>query len=285
MPPDVADPLVSCEWLAARLGDPHLAILDASFFLPAAARSASSEFLAEHLPGSHFFDVDAIADSGTALPHMLPEPQSFAAAVARMGIGGDTRVVAYDNNSFMASARVWWTFRVFGHDRVSVLDGGLRRWKAVGAALESGAAGPAPSAEFSAGYRPELVRDLAQMRQLLDEPESRIIDARSPGRFAGSEPEPRRGLRSGHIPGSRSLFFKNLVDEAAGTLKPVGALELEFRRAGVDLDGPVVATCGTGITAAILALGLYRLGRRDTAVYDGSWTEWGGREDTPVAIG
>jgi thiosulfate/3-mercaptopyruvate sulfurtransferase len=285
MPTHIADPLVSCEWLAARLGDPRLAILDASFFLPVDERSACSEYLAEHLPGSHFFDVDAIADPGNGLPHMLPEPRSFAAAVARTGIGADTWVVVYDNNSFLASARVWWTFRVFGHDRVSVLDGGLRRWKALGALLESGATAPAPAAEFRAAYRPELVRNLDQMQTLLAGPGSQIVDARSPGRFAGSEPEPRPGLRSGHIPGSRNVFFNTLIDAATGRLKPASALEAEFHQAGLDLDGPVVATCGTGITAAILALALYRLGRRDTAVYDGSWTEWGARDDTAVAIG
>lgn len=276
-----ATPLIDAEWLAAHLDDPDLVVLDASFFLPNQGRDAHQEYLAAHLPGAGFFDIDAIADHASPLPHMLPAPDFFAQAAGALGIGPETLVVAYDHNSFMASARVWWTFRVFGHERVRVLDGGLARWRALGLPL---AAGPvaAPPREFAASFHPGWVRGLEEMRGLLGDPTAQILDARSPGRYAGTEPEPRAGLRSGHIPGSRNLFFKHLIDAATHRLKPADALEREFRDAGVDPYKPVVATCGTGVTASVLALGLYCLGNDDAAVYDGSWTEWGGRDDTPV---
>lgn len=275
-------PLVDCEWLAQRLGAPDIVVLDATFFLPNQRRSAHDEFRQAHIPGARFFDIDEVADKTSPLPHMLPTPERFAEAVGEMGIGNDSHIIAYDSNSFMASARLWWTFRVFGHDRVSVLDGGLARWGAEGGPLTDQLPVTTPR-RFTAGFRPNLVRDLEQMKALLTERDAQILDARSPGRFAGTEPEPRSGLRCGHIPGSRNLFFRNLIDETRFCLKSPTELEKLLREAGIDRSRPVTASCGTGVTAAILALGLHCIGNESVAVYDGSWTEWGGREDTPVS--
>lgn len=282
MSQQIAPLLVDGQELQERLGAPGCAVLDASFFLPNQQRDARAEYRQGHIPGALFFDIDEVADHASGLPHMLPSPQQFADAVAALGIGNDTHVVVYDSNFFMASARLWWTFRVFGHDRVSVLDGGLARWLAEGRALSGETVTPAPSV-FKADFRPHLVRDFDQMQALLGRPGAQILDARSPGRFAGVEPEPRAGLRSGHIPGSRNLFFKTLIDETSFCLQAPNALQQLYRDAGIDIDQPVATTCGTGVTAAILALGLFRLGNESVAVYDGSWTEWGGREDAPVA--
>lgn len=281
---NVPIPLVSAEWLADRLGSREIVVLDATFFLPNQNRNAQREYLGGHLPEARFFDIDAIADTRSPLPHMLPAAGFFAEAAGRLGIGGRTHVVVYDNNSFMASARVWWTFRVFGHDRVTVLDGGLARWKNLNLPVEAGPVTAVPQ-EFSATLHPSLVRDLNDVRGLLDHPTAQIVDARPPPRFSGSEPEPRPGLRSGHIPGSGNLFFKRLVDDTTHCLKAPSELAREFETAGVDIRKPVVATCGSGVTASILALALYRLGNEYAAVYDGSWAEWGGRSYTPVSTG
>lgn len=281
---ELPSPLVAAEWLQARLDDPEVVVLDATFFLPNQNRDAGREYLDAHIPGARFFDIDAVADHASTLPHMLPSAEQFAAAAGRLGIGARTLVVAYDNNSFMAAARVWWTFRVFGHERVAVLDGGLARWRALGLPLETGPVEPAPQ-EFAATFHPGLVRGLEEVRARLGDATVQIADARSPGRFAGSEPEPRAGLRSGHMPGSKNLFFKRLVDDNTQCLKPIPDLAQEFATAGLDPERPVIATCGTGVTASVLALGLYCLGNQYAAVYDGSWTEWGGRADTPVNTG
>lgn len=274
------DALVDTAWLAAHLGEPDLRVVDATWYLPTLGRDAGAEFLAAHVPGAVFFDIDAIADRASPLPHMLPDPAAFARAVGNLGIGDGDRVVVYGARHMVASARVWWTFRVFGHDRVAVLDGGFPRWRAEGRPVESGEPKPTPR-RFTAHYRPELVRDLAGMRANLESRRAQVLDARSAGRFAGTEPEPRPGLRGGHIPGSLSLPYDRLFDPD-GSLLPAASLRRVFEDAGLDLARPVVTTCGSGVTAATLALGLHVAGCPDVPVYDGSWTEWGGRPDTPV---
>lgn len=277
----MTEDLVSTDWLAAHLHDPDLRVVDARWYLPTLKRDARAEYLAGHIPGAVFFDIDEIKDTRNPLPHMLPSPAEFAAAAGRLGIGDGDRVVAYGARHMIASARVWWTLRVFGHERVAVLDGGFPKWRAEGRPLETGAPSVAPR-RFTAGWRPELVRDLAAVRGNVDTGAEQVVDARSQGRFAGTEPEPRPGLRSGHIPGSRSLPYERLFSAQDGTLLPPPALREAFTGAGLDLQRPVVATCGSGVSACVLAFALHRLGRLDVAVYDGSWSEWGSRADTPV---
>jgi thiosulfate/3-mercaptopyruvate sulfurtransferase len=274
-------PLVSTEWLAGCLDDADLRVVDGSWHLRETGRDAAAEFRAAHLPRAVFFDIDAIADPTTALPHMLPTEEQFSRAVGALGIGDGDRVVVYDTRGVTSAARVWWTFRAFGHNAVAVLDGGLPKWRAEGRPVVSGTSSPTPR-RFTAKLRRALVRDLAEMRANLAPPREQVLDARSRGRFLGTEPEPRPGLRPGHIPGSLNLPYDQLY-RPDGTLRPPPELRERFAAAGVDLERPVVTTCGSGITASVLALGLALVGREDTAVYDGSWTEWGGRDDTPVA--
>jgi thiosulfate/3-mercaptopyruvate sulfurtransferase len=271
------DPLVSTEWLADHLGDLDLVIVDATWFMPQAKRDPRAEFEAAHLPGAVFFDIDAVADTTSDLPHMLPSPQAFAEAVSAMGIGDGSTVIAYDANGLVASARLWWTLRAMGHDAVQVLDGGLAKWRIEGRALESGPAFPRAAASFTPKFRPELVRSFDQVKATTSE----VLDARPGPRFRGDVAEPRAGLKSGHMPGSRNLPSSDLID-ADGRLKSADDLYPLFRGAGVDLSAPIVTSCGSGVTACILALGLARLGVADAPVYDGSWTEWGGRDDAPV---
>lgn len=276
-------PVVSTEWLAARLGDPEIVVLDGSYHLPGAGRDAAAEFLEAHIPGARRFDIDAVKDEDSPLPHMLPDEASFSRHVAALGIGNDTTVVAYDAVGLFSAARVWWMFRAFGHDRVAVLDGGLPAWTRAGHPVESGpAARPAPG-RFAATFRPALVASLQRVQGVLANGGARLLDARSPGRFAGQEPEVRPGLRSGHIPGSANLPFGRLLDPATGTLLPTERLAALFGEALDDRDAPVIATCGSGVTACVLALGLALTGRDDVAVYDGSWSEWGARPDLPIA--
>jgi len=274
------DDLVSTQWLAAHLRDPDLRVLDGSWHMPQARRDPRAEFLGAHLPGAVFFDIDAIADHATPLPHMLPTAEAFADAVGALGVGEGDRVVVYDTRGVVSAARVWWTFRAFGHEAVAVLDGGLPKWKAENRSLESGEPKPAPGI-FRAIAQPARVRDLAAMRDNLATRREQVLDARSAGRFAAAEPEPRAGLRGGHIPGSLSLPSDTLL-QPDGTLLPPGDLRKRFDAAGVDFTRPVTTTCGSGITASVLAFALHVLGHRHVAVYDGSWTEWGGRADTPV---
>jgi len=275
-----ASPLVTPEWLAQNLGRRDVRVVDGSWHMPQLKRDARAEFVEAHVPGAVFFDIDAIADPRTSLPHMLPRAAEFSRSVGRLGIGDRDRVIVYDSRGVVSAARVWWTFRAFGHDAVAVLDGGLPRWRAEGRPVESGSAAPKPL-RFTARLRRSLVRDLAGMRRNLTTRKAQVLDARSRGRFAGTEPEPRAGLRAGHIPRSLNLPYDELYQKD-GTLLPPDALRQKFEASGLDLDKPVVTSCGSGVTASVLALGLYAIGRPDVAVYDGSWTEWGGDGDTPI---
>lgn len=277
----MTDPLVSTSWLAEHLGE--VSLLDGSWWMPAEGRSGRDEYLQAHIPGAAFFDIDAIADHTVDLPHMLPAPQAFAEAAGKLGLSRDRVVVAYDTFGVRAAARVWWTLRVMGFDKVFVLDGGLRAWMAEGRPVEAGDVIPAPTV-VTPVFRPELVRDVDDVRALLDSHAAQIVDARGGARFRAEVPEPRAGLRAGHMPGALNLPFDTLID-ADGRMKPAADLAVLFDAAKVDRAQPIVTTCGSGITASVVALALARLGRGDAAVYDGSWTEWGGLPDTPVVTG
>ena len=276
--------LVSTEWLDARLGGPGLRVVDGSWYLPTGGRDAAAEYAAGHIPGAVFFDLDLTSDPGTPLPHMLPSAEAFAERMSVLGLNDDDDLVVYDGSGANLSAgRVWWMFRAFGHDRVAVLDGGMGKWRREGRPVEAGEVRTS-GGRFSARLDSRRVRDLEAVRRNLDARREQVVDLRPAGRFAGTEPEPRPGLRGGHIPGSRSLPYDRLV-AADGTLLPLPELRARLAETGVDPRGPVVATCGSGTSAGALLLALDVLGYRDTALYDGAWTEWGGREDTPVEPG
>jgi len=276
--------LVSTEWLALHLNDPDLGVVDGTYLLPPTTRSARKEFERRHIPGVVFFDIDEIADKANPLPHMLPKPEQFAAKVRKLGLGDATRIVAYDTHGLMSAARVWWMFRIFGHRNVAVLDGGLPKWLAEGRQVVGAATAP-QERHFTARFEPELVRNLMQVKAALEGKAEQVVDARSAGRFKGVDPEPRAGLRGGHMPGAVNVPYADLLDPATKTLLPADRLAARFQAAGVDLTRPICTSCGSGVSACVLALGLYLLGRDDVAVYDGSWSEWGGRKDTPVATG
>lgn len=261
-------------------------ILDASWYLPDQDRDPAAEFREAHIPGAVPFNIDAVADTDSGLPHTLPSPEHFSSAVTAMGITNDHFVVVYDGLGFFSAPRVWWMFRVFGHDRVAVLDGGFPKWRAEGRPTESGPPDPLPAKHpFRTKLRHTMVRGLADVRANIDSAAALVLDARGAGRFEGSEPEPRPGVRPGHIPGSRNLHYARLCDTEDGTLHGPATLARLFASVGAGGDRPVVCSCGSGVTACILALGLHVLGREDVAIYDGSWSEWGSRTETPIETG
>ncbi len=277
------DPLVSTAWLAERLDDPSIRALDATWWFPHEHRSAAEEFKASHIPGAAFFDIDSIADQSTDLPHMLPSPEAFADAVGALGVGDDTTVVVYEVAPPRSAARAWWSFRAMGHENVVVLDGGLAKWRAEGHAVESGPVKVAP-AVFKAKRDPGLVRSLDEVFSALGSGDIQIADARPSPRFRGEAPEPRPGLKLGHMPGAKSLPSSDLY-QPDGTMFSPDELDHRLRAAGIDLDKPLIASCGSGITACMIALAMARTGHERTAVYDGSWAEWGALPSTPVALG
>lgn len=279
---DETSPLVSTEWLAAHLHDADLRILDATWFLEP-GRDAQAEYRAAHIPGARFFDLDAISDQRSGLPHMAAPPEMFISRMRALGIGDGDRVVVYDNSPVRSAARVWWNFRLMGLNRVAVLDGGLGKWTAEGRPLVDTAPTPRDR-HLNAARRPDLVRDVTDVAAASKLGTHEIVDARGPARFRGEAAEPRAGLRSGHIPGSRNLPFGRLF-RADGTMISPDAIRAEFEAAGVDLSRPVITTCGSGVTAAILFLALDLIGHREHSLYDGSWAEWGSFPDLKVATG
>ena len=273
--------LVSTEWLAQHLNSPDVVVLDGSWYLPHMERDPVAEYNEAHIPGAIFFDIDEVADLSTDLPHMLPSPVAFSSAMRKMGIGDGQKIVCYDGMGLFSAARLWWTFRTMGVSDVFVLDGGLPKWKAEGRPLDDLPPAPRPR-HFTARIDHGAVRDFDDMLKAMDDPKVEIVDGRPFERWQGLAPEPRPNVRSGRIPGSKSVPFSDLVDEN-GCLKDVAALKQKFADAGVDMAKSIVTMCGSGATAALLTLALDTLGQTRHALYDGSWAEWGAKEDAPLA--
>lgn len=273
-------PVVSTQWLADHLSAPDVRVVDASWYLPDAKRDAKAEYDEAHIPGAVYFNIDEISDTASPYPHMLPAPEKFASRVKAMGLGDGNRIIVYDGAGLFSAARVWWMFRVMGHEDVFVLDGGFPKWRAEGRPTED-----LPPVHRTRHFTPRpnhlLLRDAAQVKDNLTTKREQIVDARSPGRFLGGEPEPRPGVRSGHIPGSKNLHYQKLLNPD-GTLRKPEALTAAFREAGIDVTKPVTASCGSGVTAAIVLLALEAIGAPEGALYDGSWSEWGAKAELPL---
>jgi thiosulfate/3-mercaptopyruvate sulfurtransferase len=280
--PETSPFVIDADWLQERLGTPGLSIVDASWYLPAQKRDAKAEYEASHIPGAIFFDQDAVVDPESELPHTLPDALTFARHVGSMGISADDTIIVYDGPGMFSAPRVWWMFRVMGVFEVYVLDGGFDRWKAAGRPVTSEQTKVAPNV-FHVDFDASRVASLDEMKKIVATGESQIADARPTGRFTGDEPEPRAGVRGGHMPGAKSLPASTLSKD--GKLLPPEELKKRFEEAGVDLSKPVVTSCGSGITAAVITMALETLGHSANRLYDGSWTEWGGRSDTPVVKG
>ncbi len=274
--------IVTADWVEKQLGAPEFRIVDASWYLPAQNRNGALEYSTGHVPGAVFFDQDAIADHSTGLPHTIPSPEQFAEAVGKLGIADTDTIVVYDGPGFFTAPRVWWLFRVMGAERVYVMDGGIDGWKKEGRPLETDLPEPGP-ATFTPRFAAEKVTFIEGMRGIVAEGRVQIADARGAGRFAGTDPEPRAGVRSGHMPGARNVPVTVLSE--SGRLKDLDDLRTVFAEAGIDLSKPVVTTCGSGVTAAAITFALHSLGHDENTLFDGSWTEWGSLPDTPVETG
>ncbi|MZR30912.1 3-mercaptopyruvate sulfurtransferase [Sneathiella litorea] len=276
--------LVSTEWLAEHADAPDVRIVDASWHMPAMNRDPRAEYDAEHIPGAVFFDIDEIADTDNPLPHMVPSPEKFSSRMRKLGLGDGNRIVVYDSLGIVSAARAWWLLRLFGHQDVAILDGGLPKWKAEGRPVDDMPVKPAER-HFTSRINSFLLREKDQVARNIDQNREQVLDARSAGRFDGTEPEPREGLRGGHIPGSKNLPYTALLNDADKTFRQAEELNAAFSSAGIDLKKPVITSCGSGVTACVLAFGLHLLGHQRVAVYDGSWTEWALDEELPVETG